>query len=63
MHSDIHSLLHTYHSAELHRDATAIRPVRQGLKTQVGWTMVEFGLRLVQERPAPAVVRRMPRTA
>ncbi|MCX4676899.1 hypothetical protein OG413_16580 [Streptomyces sp. NBC_01433] len=63
MHSDIHTLLHTYHSAELHREAAVIRPVRRGLKSQVGWKMVEFGLRLVQERPAPAVVRRMPRTA
>ncbi|MFH9618293.1 hypothetical protein ACH4MM_31940 [Streptomyces pratensis] len=54
MHSDVHHLLHTYRSAELHREAAEFSPVRPGLRHRMGWTMVELGLRLAQAGPAPA---------
>ncbi|MFD3652725.1 hypothetical protein [Streptomyces sp. NPDC058620] len=62
MHPDIHLQLHTYRSAELHREAAALRPARRGIKAQLGWALVEFGLRLTQERSASAAVR-APRAA
>ncbi|MGW8884293.1 hypothetical protein [Streptomyces sp. NPDC055749] len=62
MHPDIHLQLHTFRSAELHREAAAVRPVRKNMKAQLGWALIEFGLRLTQERSACATVR-APRTA
>ncbi|MFD5870432.1 hypothetical protein [Streptomyces sp. NPDC060322] len=54
MHSDIHFLLHTYRAAELHDEATALRPTRPGIRHRMGWTMIELGLKLAQAPPARA---------
>ncbi|MGX1882778.1 hypothetical protein [Streptomyces sp. NPDC055287] len=59
MHPDIHLRLHRLRAAELHREAAgharlprpAPRPPH-ALRTRVGWTMVELGLRLAQQPPA-----------
>ncbi|BAG21434.1 MULTISPECIES: hypothetical protein [Streptomyces] len=56
MHADVHHLLHTVVSAELHSRARAFRLPRTSLRTRVGWTLVEVGLRLTarsQEATAP----------
>ncbi|MFH9391481.1 hypothetical protein [Streptomyces sp. NPDC017413] len=59
MHADVHHLLHTTRAAELHHTATAFRLPRADLRTRVGWTLVEVGLRLTtRSREATA-----PRTA
>ncbi|PVC92730.1 hypothetical protein [Streptomyces sp. CS014] len=59
MHADIHHLLHTIESTELHSRAAGFRLPRAGLRTRVGWTLVEVGLWLTtQGRDAAA-----PRTA
>ncbi|MCA1272456.1 hypothetical protein ACIPQH_06905 [Streptomyces rubiginosohelvolus] len=59
MHADVHHLLHTVASAELHAKAGEFRLPRTSLRTRVGWTLVEVGLRLTaQSRDAAA-----PRTA
>ncbi|MEV8310753.1 hypothetical protein AB0P36_26215 [Streptomyces flavidovirens] len=57
MHPDIHLTLHHHRAAELHREAAAYarlpRPApRRHLRTRLGWTMVELGLRLAQQPPA-----------
>ncbi|RPK83069.1 MULTISPECIES: hypothetical protein [Streptomyces] len=49
MHADVHHLLHTTRAAELHREATAFRLPRTSLRTRVGWTLVEVGLRLTAQ--------------
>ncbi|MFD9224399.1 hypothetical protein ACFWDI_31390 [Streptomyces sp. NPDC060064] len=54
MHSDIHLRLHDLRAAGLRDTARAHRPPREDLRTQLGWTLVELGLRLVQQQPAPA---------
>ncbi|CAM5549903.1 hypothetical protein SALBM135S_09795 [Streptomyces alboniger] len=46
MHPDIHLLLHHARAAEL-RGAAPSRRRHPRLRTRVGWTMVELGLRLV----------------
>ncbi|MFF1459894.1 hypothetical protein [Streptomyces sp. NPDC058330] len=53
MHHDIHAMLHTYRSAELRQEAAEFRAPRPRILNRMGWTMVELGLRLTQERPAP----------
>ncbi|UZI30939.1 hypothetical protein [Streptomyces sp. VB1] len=56
MHADVHHLLHTTRAAELHHTATAFRLPRTSLRTRVGWTLVEVGLRLTtrsREATAP----------
>ncbi|WP_329623206.1 hypothetical protein OG357_24585 [Streptomyces sp. NBC_01255] len=63
MHADIHLQLHRLQAAELHHEATAStrthdapRTPTPTLRVQLGWTLVEFGLRLVtpaDRRPAP----------
>ncbi|MEV6475492.1 hypothetical protein [Streptomyces sp. NPDC051657] len=59
MHADVHHLLHAARASELQREATAFRLPRTSLRTRVGWTLVEVGLRLTtQSREATA-----PRTA
>ncbi|MFD4236430.1 hypothetical protein [Streptomyces sp. NPDC058542] len=59
MHADVHHLLHAARASELQCDATAFRRPRTSLRTRVGWTLVEVGLRLTtQSREATA-----PRTA
>ncbi|MFI7017458.1 hypothetical protein [Streptomyces sp. NPDC050164] len=61
MQSDIHLVLHHARSAELrdradeHRRAAALIPHRRELRTRLGWTLVELGLRLATTpRPAAA---------
>ncbi|MFF2225695.1 hypothetical protein ACFVV7_20535 [Streptomyces globisporus] len=55
MHADVHHLLHTIEAAELHSRAGEFRLPRAGLRTRVGWTLVEVGLRLTaQGRDAAA---------
>ncbi|MFF0060739.1 MULTISPECIES: hypothetical protein [unclassified Streptomyces] len=54
MHPDIHLRLHHLRAAELHERALAHRPQRADIRTQLGWTLVELGLRLVQQPPARA---------
>ncbi|MFD0025522.1 hypothetical protein [Streptomyces sp. NPDC058382] len=66
MHPETHLQLHRIRSAELQRQAAdfSLRHQStppQGLRTRVGWTMVELGLRLIPERPATP--SRAPRTA
>ncbi|APE21874.1 MULTISPECIES: hypothetical protein [Streptomyces] len=49
MHADIHLHLHQLHAAELHREAAAHRATHltgTTLRTQLGWKLVELGLRL-----------------
>jgi hypothetical protein len=53
MHPDIHLTLHHARAAEL-RDEADPRPARHhGLRTRLGWTLVEVGLRLAA-RPGTA---------
>ncbi|MEU6992424.1 hypothetical protein ABZ953_17420 [Streptomyces sp. NPDC046465] len=65
MHSDIHLVLHNARAAELHRAAPAQGP-RPRLRTQLGWSLVELGLRLINSSgpsrpyPGPAVSRPFP---
>ncbi|MEE1802349.1 hypothetical protein ACIQVO_19735 [Streptomyces sp. NPDC101062] len=59
MHADIHLTLHTLRSAELRREAAEFREAaafregvaprrdRTDLRTRLGWSLVELGLRLV----------------
>ncbi|MFJ7997257.1 hypothetical protein ACIQ7D_08920 [Streptomyces sp. NPDC096310] len=53
MHADIHLTLHTLRAAELRREAAASRGTtrprraRTDLRTRLGWSLVELGLRLV----------------
>ncbi|CAL9541740.1 hypothetical protein [Streptomyces sp. enrichment culture] len=63
MHPDIHLVLHGMRAAELRAEAGGRRPPdvprRPGpLRTRVGWTLVEVGLRLATVRgtAAPAAV-------
>ncbi|MGI5455246.1 hypothetical protein ACQEWB_19105 [Streptomyces sp. CA-249302] len=56
MHPETHLALHHARAAELraeaeaHNLAAAIHP-RRDLRTRVGWTLVELGLRLATPRP------------
>lgn len=52
MHSDIHLQLHALRAAELRAESAGYRGPRRDLRTQLGWTLVELGLRLVQQQPA-----------
>ena len=60
MHPETHLALHHSRAAELqalaeaHRLATAAH-VREDIRTRLGWTLVEMGLRLATPKPAPAV--------
>ncbi len=59
MHADVHHLLHTVEAAELHSTAAEFRLPRTSLRTRVGWTLVEVGLRLTtQGREAVATAPR-----
>ncbi|MFB7230966.1 hypothetical protein ACFCY9_24850 [Streptomyces fimicarius] len=63
MHADVHHLLHAAESAELRSTAAEFRLPRTSLRTRVGWTLVEVGLRLTtQSREATTTVN-APRTA
>ncbi|MFF2962119.1 hypothetical protein ACFVT1_24995 [Streptomyces sp. NPDC057963] len=65
MHPDTHLQLHAVRSAELRHQADefrfSLRVPRRNLRTRLGWTMVELGLRLIPNRPTPAF--HSPRTA
>ncbi|GAA1526650.1 hypothetical protein GCM10009730_39100 [Streptomyces albidochromogenes] len=57
MHPDTHLRLHHQRAAELHAQAAEDARVRHPesgstLRTRLGWTMVELGLRLAQHPPA-----------
>ncbi|WP_031085841.1 hypothetical protein [Streptomyces sp. NRRL WC-3549] len=54
MHHDVHAILHTYRSAELRKQAAEFTAPRTRLRSRMGWVMVEVGLRLAQNAPAPA---------
>lgn len=68
MHSDVHLLLHHALATELH-EAAPPRSRGPQLRTQLGWTMVELGLKLVSSSepsrpcPAPAATRPYPATS
>jgi hypothetical protein len=47
MHPDLHLHLHALRAAELRQEAATGRPPRRELRTQLGWTLVTLGLRLV----------------
>lgn len=51
MHADIHLALHAGRAAELRREAGEFRLPRTRLRTRVGWTMVEVGLRPARSGP------------
>ncbi|MEU7582770.1 hypothetical protein AB0B50_34915 [Streptomyces sp. NPDC041068] len=63
MHSDVHLMLHHDRAEELRR-AAPVRLPRPQLRTQLGWTLVELGLRLVSSsgpsRPSPGPAARRP---
>ncbi|MEV0528066.1 hypothetical protein AB0I66_32045 [Streptomyces sp. NPDC050439] len=63
MHPDVHLLLHHTRAAELHR-AAPLRGSRPPIRTQLGWTLVELGLRLVSSsgpyRPGQGNAARQP---
>ncbi|MEU8629961.1 hypothetical protein [Streptomyces sp. NPDC048669] len=61
MHPETHLQLHNLRSTELRRHAddfrlahprTATRAPRTGMRTRLGWTMVELGLRVLPDRSA-----------
>ncbi|NEA85212.1 hypothetical protein G3I38_26180 [Streptomyces sp. SID7958] len=60
MHPETHLILHGVRAAELRAEAGSCRPAgaprRPGpLRTRVGWTLVEVGLRLAAVRGTAAV--------
>ncbi|MFJ9029249.1 hypothetical protein ACIRQP_12130 [Streptomyces sp. NPDC102274] len=59
-HPDIHLRLHAQRAAELRHEAAGFRrrPPRANLRTRLGWSLVELGLRLVN-RPAVSGRRRV----
>ncbi|MFD8693059.1 hypothetical protein [Streptomyces sp. NPDC059651] len=68
MHPETHLALHRIRSAELRDQADDFRLLRhlptgpgKDLRTRLGWTMVELGLRVLPDRTA--MVPRAPRTA
>lgn len=66
MHPETHLQLHRIRSAELRLQADQFhlghhRTPRKGVRTLLGWTMVELGLRLIPVRSA--VPSRAPRPA
>ncbi|MFG3140574.1 hypothetical protein ACGFZA_30755 [Streptomyces sp. NPDC048211] len=66
MHPETHLALHRIRSAELRDEAADFRLVhrhaaREALRTRLGWTLVELGLRVLPDRTA--MVPRAPRTA
>lgn len=66
MHPETHLQLHRIRSAELRRQADDFRlglprTPRKDLRSRLGWTMVELGLRLIPDRSA--MPSRTPRTA
>ncbi|QES27508.1 hypothetical protein DEJ47_14530 [Streptomyces venezuelae] len=64
MHPDVHLMLHEERAERLRRAAPPRRVRRRRLRAQVGWRLVELGLRLVSSsgpsRPFPAPAARRP---
>ncbi|WAL95769.1 hypothetical protein NOO62_15485 [Streptomyces sp. Je 1-369] len=64
MHPDVHLMLHDTRAQELRRTAPARGPRSRFLRAQLGWHLVELGLRLVSSsgpaRPFPAPAARRP---
>jgi hypothetical protein len=60
MHSDTHLLLHRLRSAELQLRATESGRTpaasRTGLRTRLGWALVDLGLRVLPRHPGHASV-------
>ncbi|MFE5088903.1 hypothetical protein ACFRCI_00540 [Streptomyces sp. NPDC056638] len=60
MHSDTHLLLHSLRSAELRRPAPefGLAPAAShtGLRTRLGWALVDLGLRVLPRHPGRASV-------
>ncbi|MER6097154.1 hypothetical protein ABT154_15120 [Streptomyces sp. NPDC001728] len=60
MHADIHLQLHHLSAAELHRTADRAVEVPSvaspPLRVQLGWTLVELGLRMVTPAGRPATL-------
>jgi len=59
MHSETHLALHHLRAADLRAEADAHRLATQAkrpyaIRTRLGWTLVEVGLRLASPRPALA---------
>ncbi|MFF7737221.1 hypothetical protein [Streptomyces sp. NPDC007984] len=56
MHPDIHLALHHARAAELRAEADPRPALRPGLRTRVGWTLIEVGLKLATRpgHPVPA---------
>ncbi|MET7692411.1 hypothetical protein ABZT06_31255 [Streptomyces sp. NPDC005483] len=57
MHPETHLALHRTRAADLRAEADAYRLAAQArrpydIRTRLGWTLVEVGLRLVSPRPA-----------
>ncbi|MEV6245391.1 hypothetical protein AB0M38_04190 [Streptomyces sp. NPDC051742] len=58
MNADIHLQLHQLHAAELHREAAATVPHPSGstLRVQLGWRLVELGLRMATPAHRPVTL-------
>ncbi|MFC9649699.1 MULTISPECIES: hypothetical protein [unclassified Streptomyces] len=52
---DIHLRLHAERAVELRHEAAGfrLRPPRANLRTRLGWSLVELGLRLVDRPTVP----------
>ncbi|MEV3971010.1 hypothetical protein AB0K68_23110 [Streptomyces sp. NPDC050698] len=55
MHPDIHLALHHARATELRAEAGPRPAPRQDLRTRLGWTLIEVGLKLAH-RPGPVAV-------
>ncbi|QES36137.1 hypothetical protein DEJ48_24430 [Streptomyces venezuelae] len=64
MHPYVHLMLHEERAERLRRAAAPRRTNRHHLRAQLGWRLVELGLRLVSSsgpsRPFPAPAARRP---
>lgn len=57
-HPDIHLLVHSARAAELRTAARTPRPPRRDLRSRLGWSLVELGLRIATAPPlAPQPAR------
>ncbi|MCX0247037.1 hypothetical protein [Streptomyces drozdowiczii] len=62
MHAQAHLALHHLRAAELHAEAEEYRLARSAraprpLRTVLGWTLIEVGLRLTAPASRPALAR------
>lgn len=56
MHADVHLTLHRLTATELQESAAAAAPTTP-LRVQLGWRLVEFGLKLALPEPQGITVR------